>query len=250
MSGHSKWSTIKHKKGALDAKRSKIFSKLSKEITVAAKLGGPDAEANPRLRLAIQNAKGQNMSKDVIERAVSKADKDASNFEEVTFEGYGPGGIAVFVECLTDNNNRTVASVRSAFSKHGGSLGTNGSLGFLFDRKGIFVISRDRDFKLEDFELEMIDAGAEEIEENEDMLMVTTAMEDFGNVSKKLEELEVEAETQELQRIPNNTTRLDIDEAKKVIQLIEKLEDDDDIQKVYHNLEMDDELEEALREES
>lgn len=250
MSGHSKWSTIKHKKGALDAKRSKIFSKLSKEITVAAKLGGADADMNPRLRLAVQNAKGQNMSKDVIERAINKAEKDASNFEEVTFEGYGPGGIAVFVECLTDNNNRTVGSVRSAFSKHGGSLGTNGSLSFLFDRKGIFVISRDEDFKLEEFELEMIDAGAEEIDENEDMLMVTTAMEDFGNVSKKLEELGVEAETQELQRIPNNTTKLDVEEAKKVLRLIEKLEDDDDIQKVYHNLEMDEELEEALKEES
>lgn len=250
MSGHSKWSTIKHKKGALDAKRSKIFSKLSKEITVAAKLGGSDIDSNPRLRLAVQNAKGQNMSKDVIERAINKADKDASNFEEVTFEGYGPGGIAVFVECLTDNNNRTVASVRSAFSKHGGSLGTNGSLSFLFDRKGIFIISRDEDFKLEEFELEMIDAGAEEIDENEDMLMVTTAMEDFGSVSKKLESLNVEAETQELQRIPNNTTKLDIEEAKKVLRLIEKLEDDDDVQKVYHNLEMDEELEEALKEES
>jgi len=249
MSGHSKWSTIKHKKGAADAKRSKNFSKLSKEITVAAKLGGSDLDSNPRLRLAVQNAKGQNMSKDVIERAINKADKDASNFEEVTFEGYAPGGIAVFVECLTDNNNRTVASVRSAFSKHGGSLGTNGSLSFLFDRKGIFVISRKEDFKLEEFELEMIDAGAEEIDENEDMLMVTTAIEDFGNVSKKLEELGVEAETQELQRIPNNTTNPGVEEAKKVLRLIEKLEDDDDVQKVYHNLEMNEELEEALKEE-
>jgi len=249
MSGHSKWSTIKHKKGAADAKRSKIFSKISKEITVAAKLGGSDVDANPRLRLAVQNAKGQNMSKDVIERAISKADKDASSFEEVTFEGYGPGGIAIFVECLTDNKNRTVASVRSAFSKHGGSLGTNGSLSFLFERKGIFVINNTGNFDLEEFELEVIDAGAEELEEDNNLIMITTALEDFGSVSKKLEDLGVESESQELQRIPNNTTKLELGEALKVMHLIEKLEDDDDVQNVYHNIEITPELEEALNNE-
>ncbi|MBN1986524.1 MAG: YebC/PmpR family DNA-binding transcriptional regulator [Prolixibacteraceae bacterium] len=246
MSGHSKWSTIKHKKGAADAKRSKIFSKLSKEITVAAKLGGADVEANSRLRLAVQNAKGQNMSKDVIDRAINKADKDASDFEEVTFEGYGPGGIAIFVECLTDNNNRTVASVRSAFSKHGGNLGTNGSLGFLFDRKGVFVINNTGAIDLEEFELEIIDAGAEELEENNNLIMITTALEDFGSVSKKLEDLGIESESQELQRIPNNTTALEVGDALKVMRLVEKLEDDDDVQNVYHNLEITPELEEAM----
>ena len=249
MSGHSKWSTIKHKKGAADAKRSKIFSKLSKEITVAAKLGGPDIETNPRLRLAVQNAKGQNMSKDVIERAINKADKDASSFEEVTYEGYGPSGIGIYVECLTDNNNRTVASVRSAFSKHGGNLGTNGSLSFLFDRKGIFVINNTGNLDLEEFELEVIDAGAEELEEDNNLIIITTALEDFGSVSKKLDELGVESESQVLQRIPNNTTRIELDEALKVMRLIEKLEDDDDVQNVYHNLEITPELEEALNSE-
>lgn len=246
MSGHNKWSSIKHKKGATDAKRSKIFSKLSKEITVAAKLGGSDVESNSRLRLAVQNAKGQNMSKDVIQRAVYKADKDASNFEEYTFEGYGPGGIAIFVECLSDNNNRTVGSIRSVFAKYGGHLGTNGSLGFLFDRKGIFVVQNKGDFDLEEFELEMIDVGAEGFEENENLIMVTTALEDFGNVSKKMNEMGIEPETQELQRIPQNTNLLGVGDSEKVLRLVEKLEDDDDVQKVYHNLEISDDLEKML----
>lgn len=246
MSGHNKWSSIKHKKGAADAKRSKMFSKFSKEITVAAKLGGTDIESNSRLRLAVQNAKGQNMPKDVIQRAIHKAEKDASNFEENTFEGYGPGGIAIFVECLSDNNNRTVGSVRSAFTKCGGHLGTNGSLSFLFDRKGIFVVQNSGNFDLEEFELEMIDAGAEDFEENENLIMVTTAMEDFGNVSKKLDEMGIEPESQELQRIPHNTTSLSIEESKKVLRLVEKLEDDEDVQNVYHNLEISDDLENEL----
>lgn len=249
MSGHSKWSTIKRKKGALDAKRSKIFSKISKEITVAATMGGPDIEANPRLRLAVQNAKGQNMSKDVIERAINKADKDLSNFEEMTFEGYGPEGIAIFVECLTDNNNRTVGSVRSIFSKHGGHLATSGSVSFLFDRKGIFVVPDKEEIDREDLELEMIDAGAESMEKNDDVFIVTSAFEDFGSVSKKLEDLNIEAESQELERIPTTTTALDVENGKKVMRLVEHLEEDDDVQHVYHNLEMTPELEEALNEE-
>ncbi len=249
MSGHSKWSTIKHKKGALDAKRSKIFSKISKEITVAAKLGGPDVDTNPRLRLAVQNAKGQNMSKDVIERAINKADKDLSNFEEMTFEGYGPEGIAILVECLSDNNNRTVGNVRSAFGKYGGHLGTNGSVSFLFERKGIFVVPEKEDLDLEDFELEMIDAGAESMEKNDDLIIVTSVLEQFGNVSKKLDELGIEAESQELQWIPANSTILDVDAAKRVLRLVERLEEDDDVQNVYHNLEITPELEEALNDE-
>ncbi len=246
MSGHNKWSSIKHKKGAADAKRSKMFSKFSKEITVAAKMGGTDIESNSRLRLAVQNAKGQNMPKDVIQRAIHKADKDASTFEELTFEGYGVGGIAIFVECLSDNNNRTVGSVRSIFTKCGGHLGTNGSLSFLFDRKGIFVLQNSGDFDLEDFELEMIDAGAEDFEENENMIMVTTALEDFGNVSKKMEEMGIEAESQELQRIPHNTTSLSIEDSKKILRLVEKLEDDEDVQQVFHNLEISEDLENEL----
>ena len=246
MSGHSKWSTIKRKKGALDAKRGKKFTKIIKEIIIAAKEGGPDPESNARLRLAIQNAKGANMPKDNIERAIKKATgSDAESFVETTFEGYAHGGIAVFIECLTDNNNRTVAAVRAAFNKHGGNLGTNGSLSFLFERKGIFTI-KSEGLSLEDFELEMIDAGAEDFEVDGDMVTVTCAMEDFGNLNRKLAELEVEPEEAGLKRIPNDTKKLDVDSAKKVMRFVDALEDDDDIQFVYHNLEMTDELAEAL----
>jgi len=246
MSGHSKWSTIKRKKGALDAKRGKKFTKIIKEIIIAAKEGVPDPESNARLRLAIQNAKGANMPKDNIERAIKKATgSDAESFVETTFEGYAHGGIAVFIECLTDNNNRTVAAVRAAFNKNGGNLGTNGSLSFLFERKGIFTL-KSEGLLLEDFELEMIDAGAEEFEVDGDMVTVTCAMEDFGNLNRKLMELNVEPEEAGLKRIPNDTKKLDIDSAKKVMRLVDVLEDDDDIQFVYHNLEMTDELAEAL----
>jgi len=246
MSGHSKWSTIKRKKGAIDAKRGKIFTKIIKEIIIAAKEGGNDPETNARLRLAVQNAKGANMPKDNIERAIKKATgADAESFIETTFEGYASGGIAVFVECLTDNNNRTVASVRSSFNKYGGSLGTNGSLSFLFDRKGIFTI-KSEGLSLEDVELEMIDAGAEDFEVDGDTLTVTCAKEDFGSVNKKLYELGIEPEEAGLKRIPNDTKQLDLESAKKVLRLVDALEDDDDIQFVYHNLEMTDELADAL----
>jgi YebC/PmpR family DNA-binding regulatory protein len=186
------------------------------------------------------------MPKDNIERAIKKATgSDAESFVETTFEGYAHGGIAVFIECLTDNNNRTVAAVRAAFNKHGGNLGTNGSLSFLFERKGIFTI-KSEGLSLEDFELEMIDAGAEDFEVDGDMVTVTCAMEDFGNLNRKLAELEVEPEEAGLKRIPNDTKKLDIDSAKKVMRFVDALEDDDDIQFVYHNLEMTDELAEAL----
>jgi YebC/PmpR family DNA-binding regulatory protein len=242
MSGHSKWSTIKRKKGAIDAKRGKIFTKIIKEIIIAAKEGGSDPETNARLRLAVQNAKGANMPKDNIERAIKKATgADAESFIETSFEGYAPCGVAVFVECLTDNNNRTVASVRSAFNKHGGNLGTNGSLSFLFDRKGIFNI-KNEGFSLEDVELEMIDAGAEDFELDGDTITVTCAKEDFGSVNRKLNELGIEPEEAGLKRIPNDTKKLDLESARKVLRLIDSLEDDDDIQAVYHNLEMTDEL--------
>jgi YebC/PmpR family DNA-binding regulatory protein len=247
MSGHSKWSTIKRKKGAIDAKRGKIFTRIIKEITIAARDGGGDPETNPRLRLAVQNAKGSNMPKDNIERAIKKATgSDADNYAESTFEGYGPNGIAIFVECLSDNNNRTVASVRSAFNKYGGSLGTNGSLSFLFDRKGIFTIPKIKELDMDEFELELIDAGAEDIEVDDDMITVTSAMEDFGSIYKKLESMGIEPERAELERIPNDTKALDIEGARKVLKLIEVLDDDDDVQNVFHNLEMTAELAEEL----
>jgi len=248
MSGHSKWSTIKRKKGALDAKRSKIFSRISKEITIAVKEGGgTDPEMNPRLRSAIQNAKGVNMPKDVMQRAISKGEGGSENYAEVTFEGTGPGGVAIFVECLTDNNQRTVASVRSCFNKRGGNLGKNGSLSFLFERKGIFTIPLGN-HDVEELELELIDAGLEEIEVAEDHMIITTALEDFGSMQKKLEEMNIEPENSELQRIPNATKTVDVDTAKKALKLIEMIEDDDDVQNVFHDLEMTDELEAALAE--
>ncbi len=248
MSGHSKWSTIKRKKGAADAKRSKMFSRISKEITVAVKEGGGDPEANPRLRLAIQNAKGVNMPKDNVSRAINKAESSDTIFQELTFEGYGNGGIAIFVECLSDNNNRTVANIRAIFNKKGGSLGTNGSLGFLFERKGIFTVNKEG-IDMDEFELETIDAGAEDFEVIDDLIIVTTALEDFGNMQKKLDEMKIEVGNAELQRIPNNTTPLDLDTAKKVLRMIDTFEDDDDVQNVFHNLEITPELEQALSEE-
>ncbi len=242
MSGHSKWSTIKRKKGALDAKRSKIFSKIVKEITVAVKEGGPDADSNPRLRLAISNAKGVSMPKDNIERAISKGkDKDSANFLELTYEGYLSNGIAVYLECTTDNQQRTVSNVRSVFNKYSGNLGTNGSLSFMFDRKGIFTVPKG-DIDIEEFELEMIDAGAEDIELEDEFFSITTAMEDFGKMQKKLEELGVEPESAELERIPHETLTLDNETALKILKVIDIFEDDDDVQKVFHNLEITEEL--------
>jgi YebC/PmpR family DNA-binding regulatory protein len=245
MSGHSKWSTIKRKKGAADAKRSKVFSRISKEIQVAVKEGGPDSEANPRLRLVIANAKGVNMPKDNIERVINKASKENADLHEVTFEGYAPHGIALFIECLTDNNNRTVSNVRSIFNRRGGNLATSGSVGFMFERKGVITVS-DASRNQEEFELEMIDAGAEDIEVEDGRFIITSTLEDFGPVRKKLEEMGIEPENAELHRIPTDTKKLSREEALKVLRLIEEFEDDDDVQNVYHNLEVTDEILAAL----
>jgi len=246
MAGHNKWSKIKRKKGVNDARRSKVWTKILKEVAIAVKELGPDPDSNPRLRLALNNAKGVNMPKDNIQRAISKASEaGGANYTELTYEGYAAGGIAVFVECTTDNLNRTVQNIRMYFSKYGGSLGTNGSLAFLFDRKGIFVVpqgNRNED----DFTMEMIDAGAEDVELEDGVFTVTTAFEDFGAFQKKLEELEIEAESAELQRIPKSETAVQTDTAKKVIKLIDALEEDDDVQAVYHNMEMTEELENAI----
>ncbi|MCF8366884.1 MAG: YebC/PmpR family DNA-binding transcriptional regulator [Bacteroidales bacterium] len=243
MSGHNKWSTIKRKKGAADAKRSKIFSKIIKEITVAVKESGPDADSNPRLRMAIANAKGASMPKDNIERAINKGkEKDSAAFTEQTFEGYLPNGIAVYVECTTDNPQRTISNVRAIFNKYGGNLGTSGSLSFLFDRKGIFAIPRKDDMDMEDFELEVIDGGAEDITEEDGMITVSTLMEDFGRMQKKLEGMGIEVENAELQRIPHETVTLDVESAKKIMKVIDIFEDDDDVQGVFHNMEITEEL--------
>jgi YebC/PmpR family DNA-binding regulatory protein len=246
MSGHNKWSTIKRKKGALDAKRSKIFSKIIKDITIAVKEGGPDPDGNPRLRLAISNAKGASMPKDNIQRAISKgADKDAAILHETTYEGKGPHGVAIFVECTTDNLQRTVSNVRAYFNKHGGELGQNGMLNYLFDRKGVFVVPKG-DLNRDDFEMELIDAGAEDISLEDDVFTVTTAMEDFGSMLKKLEQLKIEPESAELQRIPKTTVSLELDATRKVLKLIDIIEEDDDVQNVFHTLEINDEMADRL----
>ena len=245
MSGHSKWSTIKRKKGANDAKRGKLFTKIIKEITVAASEGGADPETNPRLRAAVQNAKGMNMPKDTIQRAISKANKDSSSFLELTFEGMLPHGIGVFVDSLTDNRNRTVSNVRAIFNKRGGSLGTNGSLSFMFDRKGVISLAKG-ELDPDEFELELIDAGVEEIELEEEIFMITTPMEDFHNVQKKLQEMGLEPESAELQRIPNDALDLTLEQGVQIMKIIEEFEDDDDIQAVSHNLNVTDEVSEAM----
>lgn len=252
MAGHSKWANIKHRKGAQDKKRAKQFTRAIKDITVAVKeVGGADPEANPALRNAIANAKGVNMPKDTIERAIKKASgADADNYETVTFEGYGPNGIAFFIECTTDNTNRTVASVRSIFSKNGGSLGTNGSLEFLFDRKGVFTIEREKfEMPLEELELQLIEGGAEDFEESDEFITIYTDFTNFGKMAETLENLNIEVKNSELQRIPTNTNELPLEDAKKIMKLVDKFEEDDDVQNVFYNLEMTDELAEVLDEE-
>lgn len=239
MSGHNKWSTIKRKKGALDAKRGKLFTKLIKEISIAAKEGGGDPDGNPRLRLAIQNAKGANMPKENIERAIKKGiGADAADYIEASYEGYAPHGVAVFVECMTDNMNRTVSSVRSIFNRYGGSLGTKGSLEFIFDRKGVFEGPIPENFDEDAFTLELIDAGAEDVDVDteEGYYEVMCAMEDFGNLQKKFEEMKINPENAALRRIPKTLVDLDDEALLKVMKLIDALEDDDDVQKVYHNI--------------
>ena len=227
-------------------KRSKIFSRILKEIAVAVRDNGPDPEGNAKLRLAISNAKGCNMPKDTLLRAINKAgDKDAATLNETTYEGYANGGVAIFVEALTDNGQRTLSNVRSYFTKYGGTLGTNGSLAFIFDRKGIFTIPK-AELNEDEFMMEIIDAGAEDVELEDDIFTVTTAFEDFGQMMKKLEEMGVIVENAELQRIPTTFVKINADAAKKVFKLIDLIEEDDDVQSVYHNIEMTDEIMEIM----
>jgi YebC/PmpR family DNA-binding regulatory protein len=244
MSGHNKWSTIKRKKGAIDAKRSKIFSRIIKEISIAVKEGGADPDGNARLRLALNNARGANMPKDNIQRALTKA-KDSGALQEITYEGYAPNGIAVFIECLTDNTQRSVSNIRMLFSKRGGSLSVSGSVGFMFERKGIITVPKGN-LVQEDFEMEIIDAGVEDMELQDDSFVITTALEDFGAVQKKLEQMGIEATNAELQRIPTETKKLEVAAAVRVLKLIDEFEEDDDVQNVYHNLELTEEIIDAM----
>lgn len=229
-------------------KMAKTFSKIGKDIALAVKAGGTDPESNPALRRCIQNAKGANMPKDNVERAIKKASgADAENYEEITYEGYGQGGVAFFVECTTNNTTRTVANVRAVFNKFDGNLGKNGELAFIFDRKGIFTIDLAQvKMDWDDFEMEMIDGGAEDVEKDDEEVMITTAFEDFGSLSHKLDELGIEAKSAELQRIPNNTKEVTLDQFKANMKMLERFEEDDDVQNVYHNMEITEELMNAL----
>ena len=243
MSGHNKWSTIKRKKEANDAKRSKMFTKIIKDITIAVREGGPDPDSNPRLRLAIANARGVNMPKDNIQRAINKAnEKDSANYVEIVYEGYATHGVAIIVECATDNQQRTVANIRSYFNKHGGSLSTSGSLNFIFDQKGVFRINKEKISNFDEFMLEAIDAGAEDVVEEDDMVIIYTPRENFGTMQKTLEKLNIEPDSSKLERIPNTFVKLDKDQALKILKLIDLLEDDDDVQEVYHNMELPEEV--------
>jgi len=242
MAGHSKWANIQHRKGRQDAVRAKLFSKLSKEITVAAKMGDPDPDKNPRLRLAVKEAKSVSMPKDNIERAIKKSQGgDAESYDEIRYEGYGPGGVAVLVEAMTDNRNRTASNVRSTFSKNGGNLGETGSVAFMFDRMGQIVYpatAGDADSVM----LAAIDAGAEDVESGDEEHVIWCADTDLNAVSTALEAALGEADSTKLVWKPQTTTELDLDGARSLMKLIDALEDDDDVQTVTANFEVSDEV--------
>jgi len=244
MSGHSKWSSIKHKKGALDAKRGKIFTKLIKEITVAARMGGSgDVDANPRLRTAVAAAKSENMPKDNIERAIKKGtgELEGVDYEENTYEGYGPGGAAVFLESLTDNKNRAVADIRHIFAKCGGNLGENGCVAWMFDKKGYIVVDRsaiDEDSLMET----ALDAGAEDVREDDSNFEVITAPEDFEAVKDAIDENSIPYLDAEVTMLPQTATSLEGKEADQMIRLMDMLDDCEDVQKVYTNADIPDDM--------
>ena len=243
MSGHSKWSSIKHKKAATDAKRGKIFTKLIKEITVAARLGGGDATANPRLRVAIAAAKNENMPKDNIDRAIKKGtgDLEGVSYDESIYEGYGPGGAAVMVESLTDNKNRTVADIRNIFSKNGGSLGENGCVAWMFEKKG-YIVVESKSVDEEELIEAALDAGAEDIREDNSNFEVITAPEDFEAVKAAIESAAIPYLLAEVTMLPQTTVNLAGKEAEQMVRLMESLEDCEDVQKVYTNADIPDEI--------
>jgi YebC/PmpR family DNA-binding regulatory protein len=241
MSGHSKWATTKRKKAVIDSKRGKIFTKLIKEITISARQGGGDSAGNPRLRLAIDNAKAANMPADNIERAVKKAtgELEGQIYSELTYEGYAPAGIAIIIDVATDNKNRTVAEVRHIFSKHGGGMGESGSVAWMFDKKGVITLPNQG--KAEDEIMEIIiDAGADDMQTEEDFFEVQTSLENFENVRKALLDKKISVENASLQWVAKNTIPIKGEDAEKVIRLIETLEDNDDVQSVFTNADFQD----------
>jgi YebC/PmpR family DNA-binding regulatory protein len=244
MAGHSKWSNIKHKKAKEDKKRNKIFNKHMREISVAAREGGGDPEMNPRLDTAIENAKSDNVPKDNIERAIKKGtgelDEGDGRYEDATYEGYGPGGIAYFIEVTTNNYNRTVGEIRHIFTAHGGNLGTDGSVGYLFEQKGMIRVKTEEHDE-EEFMLNAIDAGAEDIDSEDDFFLVTTARETMYEVRNNLEEMGYDIDSAELIRIPMTEVKVEPDVAESNFKLMNKFEDSDDVSNVFTNMKMDDE---------
>jgi YebC/PmpR family DNA-binding regulatory protein len=249
MSGHSKWSSIKHKKGAADAKRGKLFSKLSRAIIVAAKEGGPDPAGNLALQNAIEKARSYSMPKDNIERAIARgsgADSDAQAFETVVYEGYGPNGVAVIVEALTDNRNRTAADVRAAFAKHDGNLGGSGAVAWLFERRGVILVDAER-FDEDDVTMAAAEGGAEDVERDGSSFRVTAAAEDLTAVREAIESAGMEVDSAELTMVPKTTVSLDEEgAAKKTLRLIDALEENDDVQEVYANFDIPEQVMEAV----
>lgn len=248
MAGHSKWSTIRHKKGAADAKRGKIFTKLIKEIMVATRMGGPDPNANARLRAAILAAKAENMPKDNIERAIKKGsgELEGESYEEFNYEGYGPGGVAILVDIMTDNRNRAASEVRYIFSKNGGNMGEAGCVAWMFDKKGSIVFSKEA---VEEEELmeEALEAGAEDVKESEDQFEVTTSLEDFIQVKNAFDAKEMKYELAEITMVPQTTVPIEDEKtAQQLLKLMDALEDADDVQQAYANFDIPDEILNAL----
>lgn len=244
MSGHSKWATIKRKKGAIDAKRGKIFTKLGREIMVAVKEGGPDPDSNSKLRDVIAKAKANNMPNDTIQRSIKKASGEGSTSEyfEMVYEGYGPSGIAVIVETLTDNKNRTAGDLRHYFDKNGGNLGQNGCVSFMFDRKGVIVIEKTPEIDEDTLMMDALEAGADDFNVEDDCFEITTAVDSFSAVREALEKAGYQFVQAEINYIPQTTTVLDDEEAvKKMERLVDMLEENDDVQNVYHTWEMPEE---------
>jgi YebC/PmpR family DNA-binding regulatory protein len=244
MAGHSKWANIKHRKGAQDAKRGKIFTKLIKEIITAARIGGGDIDANPRLRSAVMAAKGENMPKDNWERAIKKGtgELEGVNYEEATYEGYGPGGAAIFVDALTDNKNRAVSEIRHAMTKHGGNMGENGCVAYMFDKKGYLVVEQSA--AEEDALMEVaLEAGAEDVREDGSNFEIITAPEEYETVKEAIDAASITTIAAEITMLPQTMTALDGKDALKMIKLIDALEDCDDVQKVYTNADIPDDIE-------
>ena len=247
MSGHSKWSSIKHKKGAADAKRGKIFSKLIKEITVAARLGGGDPDGNPRLRTAIQAAKSENMPKDNIERAIKKGtgELEGTSYEEVNYEAYGPGGVAILIDCLTDNKNRTVADIKHLCDRYGGRLGEPGCVAWMFEKKGLIVFEKEEVEEEKLLEV-ALDAGAEDVNEEETQFEVIIDPAEFETMKTAFDDAGLSYNFAEISMIPQNTINLEGKKAQQMLNLMEALEDNDDISNVYANFDIPDEVMEAL----